>query len=357
MTKTRFESIGLYTPEKELPTTHMGRFLDKNLVRAIKILGIKKRHIRSQTEDSHALSVKAALDCLENSHIKASDLEAVIYTGITRFKDGIKQRYEPAMSLYIKRTIGATSALNFDIANACAGMLTGAYVLDNMIKAGVVRNGMVLSGECITPIFETSARETRDSSDEQFASLTLGDAGAAFILDESTNSAEGIDFIEFSTSAEFAELCIAKPSDLSAGWSMYTQASSLQEATLKRFPSFLKQILHKYGKNLAQDYDYAIPHQTSVGAIKSGSREWRNFFKTRVPESLISVDQYGNTASTSHFLVLYKSLQDRTIDRGARLLFVGLASGITIGFLSATIGRLEIKNGNNHTGNLHKRKQ
>ncbi len=350
MRKTRFESVGLYTPAKTILSGELAQRLKKKLVRYLEMMGIRERRYRSDTEDSYGLSLKAARSCLDRSEWKVEDLDAVVYTGITRFKDGIKQCYEPAISLHIKRELGAHRAINFDISNACAGMLTGAFVLDNLIRAGVVRNGMIVSGECITPIFDTAVKEVKEVSDDQFASLTLGDAGAAFILDGKAGSEEGIDFVHFATFAQFADLCIAKPSRKNSGWAMYTQAAALQDETIRRFPGFLQQVLEKHGKDLVKDYDFAIPHQTSVRAIRIGSRKWSAFFKSRIPETLVSVDNFGNTASTSHFLVLCKHLEDKKIGKGSRVLFLGLASGITIGFLSATVG--ELSYGDDHTRSL-----
>jgi 3-oxoacyl-[acyl-carrier-protein] synthase-3 len=109
-------------------------------------------------------------------------------------------------------------------------------------------------------------------------------------------------------------------------------------------------VLEEHDKSLAEDYDFAIPHQTSMRAIRIGDRKWSGFFKSKVPETLVSVDNFGNTASTSHFLVLCKHLEDQRLGKGSRVLFLALASGITIGFLSATVG--ELGHGDNHSRSL-----
>ncbi|MBW2638158.1 MAG: 3-oxoacyl-ACP synthase [Deltaproteobacteria bacterium] len=349
MFKTRFESVGLYTPEKILSTRDLlSQMETKPLFDLEELTGIKNRRVRSESEDSYTLAIAAAEDCLKNSRYEASELDVIIYAAITRYKGTLKFYAEPAMSLFIKNKLGARSSMNFEITSACASMFAGAYVLDNMIKAGVVQNGMVVSGECITPNSETAVKEIKDPIDDQFASLTLGDAGAAFILDKSQDDKEGIDFIEFVTVAEFSDLCFGMPSELRPASAMYTKAVEIHQEVIKRFPLLQEEILKKYGMK-PSDYDFIIPHQTSIRAIKSGlkaHREYGNYSKEEMPEALFSLQEYGNTASTAHFVVLYNSLKEKIIKEGSRVGFHAFASGITFGFISATIGALKVDHGN-----------
>ena len=252
--------------------------------------------------------------------------------------------FEPTMSLFIKDSIGAKSALNFDISNACAGMITGAFILDNLIKSRCVKNGMVVSGECITPLTDTAIKEIDNPYDDQFASLTVGDAGAAFILDGSPNTDEGIDFIDFATIADFAKLCIGGPSDLSPGYFMTTKSRELHNEAISRYPMMLEKSFSKFGLSFRpEEYEFIIPHQTSVRAIQTFIKEGAKYFNVEMPAELSSVVEYGNTATTTHSLVLYNGLKENKIKQGDRVLLSVIASGIVIGCLSMKLGNLEIK--------------
>jgi 3-oxoacyl-[acyl-carrier-protein] synthase-3 len=96
---------------------------------------------------------------------------------------------EPATAARVARAIGAGPARVFDVVNACAGMLTGIFVLQGLIRAGEARCGMVVAGEHNLPVTRTAARELRHRFDGQMAALTLGDGGAAVILDASPDPA------------------------------------------------------------------------------------------------------------------------------------------------------------------------
>ena len=45
------------------------------------------------------------------------------------------------MSQAVAQAIGAKNAMTFDVSNACAGTLTGLFIVNNMIRRGVVRTG------------------------------------------------------------------------------------------------------------------------------------------------------------------------------------------------------------------------
>jgi 3-oxoacyl-[acyl-carrier-protein] synthase-3 len=347
MKKSRFESIGVYLPEKVVTTSELIGGMGSNAVINVeRLTGIKTRRWRSESEDSYMLATKAVKRCLENSSYKASDVDVIISSSISRSKGVGKYLLEPPISKLIKAELGFRhSAINFDITNACAGMLTGIKMLDNMIRSGMVKNGMVVSGECITPISETAVREIKAPFDEQLASLTVGDAGTAIMLDRSLNKDEGIYFAEFVTISQFADLCIGRPSDRTPGVAMYTDSAGIHQESIRRLPFFLEYFFKKnnipYG-----DFDYFIPHQTSIRAIKLGLQ----FISHVIGDAatLISVDKFGNTSSTSHFVVLHDHLSRKKLKKNSKVLFAALASGIVIGCVFASIGRLEECYGYDH---------
>jgi 3-oxoacyl-[acyl-carrier-protein] synthase-3 len=344
--RSQFESFGVYTPATIQSTLDlMNKLENKPELDLQRITGIKNRRHRADGEDSLTIALAAAKSCLKNSKYKAEDLDIIINTAITRFKGGLTFYLDPPISFWLKRELGAKKAMNFDITNACAGMMTGAYILDNMIKAGTVRNGMVVSGECITPIADNAVKEIQKGIDPQFASLTVGDAGAAFIMDKSADNEVGIEAIELLTFARHAELCFGMPSEDHPGVAMYTDAVGIHANALSTIPVYLKTFFER-NKLSVNDIDVAIPHQTSTKAIKLGIEGIRTFFNKTpedMPEILVSVDQYGNTASTAMVVALYNALKEKRIKAGERFMFVSLASGLVLGFLSAKLGKIQVK--------------
>jgi 3-oxoacyl-[acyl-carrier-protein] synthase III len=345
--KTRIESLGLYLPEQEVATSELISRMDmKPQFDLEKITGIKTRRVRSEDESSTTMAVNAAEDCLSHSKYRPEDIDVVINASITRTRgEGQKEFcFEPPRSLFYKEHIGARHALNFDITNACAGMATGAYILDNMIKAGQVKTGMVVSGECITPIADTAVKEISEPIDLQFASLTVGDSGSAFIMDGDVSDGEGFDFIEITTSGELSHLCIGQPSDQNAGMAMYTKSIEFHAVKAPQlFANLLEEISEKRGEPVeVGTYDYIIGHVISVDNNRKFVQAIGEHFDIDPPEGLILIQNLGNTSSTSMFVGLYMHLKNKRLKKGDRLLFISLASGATFGLMSLTLGDLEV---------------
>src|SRR6185437_16840744 len=177
ITKARIESLGSYLPPKIVSNDDLVKdnpALDGSII--TKVTGIKNRRVYdSDKEDSHQLAVKAATDCLRESRYSAADLEVVIITSISRTRKSAHRNYlEPSAASALARELGATRALTFDVANACAGLMTGILVLNNLIASGRYKNGLVVSGEATTPIAMHAASEMTTTFDPQFAALTVG---------------------------------------------------------------------------------------------------------------------------------------------------------------------------------------
>lgn len=346
--RTRFESIGAYTPstirstEEVIASLSVPRMLDLE-----RITGIKNRRVRNTDPDDYETSFELAQqaidDCLAHSDYAAEDIDVIISVSITRFRGPEYFCYAPDFALMLRNAIGATNAMHFDLSNACAGMITGVMLLDRMIKAGVVRNGLVVSGEMITPGAETAAREINQPYDPQFAVLTVGDAAVAVLVDDKGDDNDEIHYIELMTTSAGAEHCIGMPSDKSSGIAMYTDNRALASESrflqgISRMDDFMKETGRAWE---SEKYDYWVHHQFSGPAIEYISALTERHFDTPMPQALNVYEDFGNTASTSHFLVLHEHLARQRIPKGSKVLLVPEASGVVSGHLAATISRLE----------------
>ncbi|MEU8567103.1 3-oxoacyl-[acyl-carrier-protein] synthase III C-terminal domain-containing protein [Streptomyces pathocidini] len=341
---SRFESLGAYLPPHVLPTSALvDRVAGVPGLELERITGVRERRVYDRRpeagEDSYGLALKAARDCLANSRYEAGELDVVVSSSITRFKNRDRFHFEPSLATMLAGELGAHAAITFDVSNACAGMMTGVYVLDRMIRAGVVRNGLVVSGEQATKVAETAAAEITDSYDPQFASLSVGDSGVAVLLDESADAADRIHYIELMTCSEHSDLCLGMPSDRTQGIALYTDNRKMhREDRLRLWPAFHGDLLAKLGRTFEQEeFDYIVQHQVGTRFIAFVNRTGEAEFGTPMPESLAVVEEFGNTATTAHFLALHQHLRAGTARRGAKFLLVPAASGVVAGALSATI--------------------
>ncbi|PXX59169.1 3-oxoacyl-[acyl-carrier-protein] synthase-3 [Nocardia tenerifensis] len=349
MSHSRFESIGAYLPSNIVTTQELlARLKEPPSFDLEKITGVRERRVHDTNpdsyEDSFAIAMKAAQDCLSRSRYDAAELDVIISTSITRSKHATRMYMEPSFASSISTLIGAKNAITFDVSNACAGMLTGTYILDRMIRSGAVRNGMVVSGEAITPIADTAVAEISEKYDLQFASLSVGDSGAAVVLDEAVDDDDKIHYVEMMTAAEYAQLCLGMPSDKSQGVALYTDNRRMhnEDRFLLGTDSQIN-YLEARGRTFADEkFDYVIHHQFGAAAIPWMNAICEREFGTPMPPDLRVIEKYGNTSTTSHFIVLHDQLSEQNIPAGSKLLMIPAASGIVTGFLSTTISSLKV---------------
>ena len=227
--------------------------------------------------------------------------------------------------------------MTFDVSNACAGMLTGVTILNNWIRQGVVERGLVVSGEYISQLSHNAARHIRNIMSKELASLTLGDAGAALLLERAPIGSAGIVLAGFTTVADYSRLCLAYPRAGDPGARMFTNSRAIQKAAIANTPLLLHEVLEVAGISF-HDIDHVITHQTSARAIRKGMAE----ISAAIGDSaghdwVITVDRYGNTASTTHTVALVEELEAGRIVAGERIALVALASGLEIGVVLLTL--------------------
>jgi 3-oxoacyl-[acyl-carrier-protein] synthase-3 len=335
----RIESVGVKLPAERLTTADlMSRTSHRTRIQLERLTGIHERHVVGPGENSLTLATGAARDCLSHSQHQASDIEMLISTSITRSTSQSTQSFEPPLSLYVKQAIGAAQAVSFDLSNACAGMLTGVFVLQDLVARGEIGCGMVVSGEYISHLSWNAAREIRSLFSKQLASLTLGDAGAAVIV-ERAPAGSGIDVIGFTTLAEHSRLCLAFPSSLGPGAQMYTKSRTLHRVAIADTAPLVAEAIREAGVSVA-DIDYLIPHQTSARAIRAGTKEFVRRLGARPKHVVVNLEEYGNTSSTTLFVALHKYLEEQKIRKGDRVMLLALASGIEIGIAIFTVDNL-----------------
>ena len=334
----RLAAAGRHLPPTHLTTAELMATTRHNThIDLERLTGIRERRISTGDEDSYSLATAAALDCLNTAQQDAASLDVVISCSITKFKGGLTQWVEPSMSSTVARAIGADKAITFDVSNACAGMLTGVTILNNWIRRGAVERGLVVSGEYISQLGQNAARHVHNILSKELACLTLGDAGAALLLERAPAGSGGITYAGFTTIAEHSRLCLAYPKGHDPGARMFTDSRAIQRAAISDVPTLLREVLEGEGISI-HDIDHVVTHQTSARAIRKGmAAVSASFGDAPQHEAVITVDRYGNTASTTHTVALVEELEAGHIRPGETIALISMASGLEIGVVLLTV--------------------
>jgi 3-oxoacyl-[acyl-carrier-protein] synthase-3 len=345
---SRFAAIGASVPERRVSSDElMASTKHRTHIELERLTGIRERHVAGEGEDSYTLALGAARDALAHADCAPEDLDVLIVSSISRYFGGLRLRLEPPMSVSLKEALGARRAMSFDLSNACAGMMTGVFILNDLIRQGRIRRGMVVSGEYISQLGRNAAREVRTVMSKQLASLTLGDAGAAAILERAPEGAPGIEVAGFTTLSEHSRLCVAFPAKIGGGASMYTDAREIHKVAIEDSAPLLREVLDQAGLEF-DEIDYLIPHQTSARAIKKGMKELSESVGVAPKHVVVTVDELGNTASTTHFVALRKYLREGRFAKGDRVMLLSLASGLEVGIVIFKVDQLVEHFGHDH---------
>jgi len=345
---SRFVGIGASIPERRLSSDElMASTKYRTDIDLERLTGVRERRIAGEGEDSYTLALGAARDALAHADCAAEDLDVLIVSSISRYVGGLRFQLDPPVSVLLKDALGALRAMSFDISNACAGMMTGVFILNDMIRQGRIRRGMVVSGEYISQLGVNAALEVRTMMDDQLASLTLGDAGAAAILERAPEGAPGIEVAGFTTLAEHSRLCLAFPARVGPGVSMYSDARAIHEVGIEDTVPMLREALDQAGLEF-DEIDYLIPHQTSTRAIKKGLEEFSDRIGHAPKHVVVTVDEFGNTSSTSHFVALWKYLSEGRFAKEDRVLLLAIASGLEVGIVIFKVDQLVGRYGHDH---------
>ncbi len=333
---TVIESIGVYLPSRAVSTkTVMAECANEIRIPLERLTGIKNRRVVGEDEFSIDLARKAAEDCLSRSSYRREEIDLVIACNISRC-DGLEHRFtfEPSTASRLRDQCGLINALAFDISNACAGMFTGITVADAFLQAGLVRSAMVVSGEYISHLTETAQKEIEGPMDPRLACLTLGDAGAAVILERGPNGRVGFHDIDIATFSRYSKLCIAKATQEQHGGAIMLTDSVTQTAiAVKHAVPYVAAVMQRHGWR-PETIDYLVMHQTSEASLNDAVVAINQLFGPGAANrgnTIYNVAERGNTASTTHFVALHDYIRSNRINSGDNVVFSITGSGQTIG--------------------------
>jgi 3-oxoacyl-[acyl-carrier-protein] synthase III len=329
------ESIGMYLPEATSLTSDIVAACERPLDFPLeRMTGIQLRHTGNGTEFSIDLARKAAFDCLQRSRFEAEEIDLLIAANISRY-DGpdFQVSYEPSTASKLKQLIGATHAVAFDVCNACAGFFTALAIAETRLLTGEARRAMVVSGEYITHLSETAQREIDGFLDPRLACLTLGDAGAAVIV-ELADDGSGFETLDLYTAGKHHNLCVAKATDRPHGGAiMLTDAIKASAVTLDHSVDHAHKVMKQ------QDWDpesvqHLIMHQTSSTTLDGAVEELNRHFGKPIcgPHNTVNnLRNRGNTATTTHWVAVMDLIREGRIQPGDKTVFAISGSGQTIG--------------------------
>ena len=282
-----------------------------------RVAGVEERRWWAPGTDFDDAAIEAGAKALAEAGIEAGQVGLLINTSVTR------RNLEPSVAVKIHNGLGLpSSAMNFDVANACLGFVNGMTLAANMIDSGQIKYALVVAGEDAQTTQETTFRRlneetsTREDYLREFATLTLGSGAAAAVIGPADLHPSGHRILGGVSRAgtQHHELCVGGPDG------MFTDTKGLLDNGLELVTDAWHEA-HTDGWDW-RSMDRYVTHQVS-NSYTNAIIKAVNLVKGNVP---ITFPKWGNVGPASLPMTLAQESQNLT--PGDRVLCMGVGSGL-----------------------------
>ncbi|KEI01956.1 ketoacyl-ACP synthase III [Clostridium botulinum] len=317
MYNVKIISTGKYMPDNIVTNDDMSKFVDTNDKWITERTGIKERRI-SIGENTSDMAIKAAIDALEKSSIKANDLDLIIVATCT------PDSFVPSTACIVQDKLQATKATCFDVSAACTGFIYALGVASQFIRTGQVKNALVIGAETLSKMLNWEDRTT---------CILFADGAGAAIIERS----EEVGLISQYTGSDGtggkALKCDALPVknpyckvDDNFKDTLSMEGREVFKFAVNAMIESVNKVLENTEYNL-DDIDYIVPHQANIRIIEFVSK------KLKIPQDkfYVNLDKYGNTSGASIPIALDEMNKKGMFKKGDKIILVGFGGGLTFG--------------------------
>lgn len=311
---------GMYAPAKVVPNSYFNELLGEDVDTWLRNnVQIYERRWTGPDESTADLAEKAGLMALENAGISAADLDLIIISTDT------PEFISPSTASVVQNRIGAVNAGTFDINAACAGFVTALDMAAKYIKVDAQYKNILIIGAY-------NMSKYLNLEDKKTVTLFADGAGAAVV--SATEAGKG---------GMLASMLESK-GEYNEWMGIYAGGAKtpVSEKVLEEKTQLL-QFVHKFPKELNPiTWSRMIKELCEKAGIHPG--DIARFFITQINinaihETLDILDiahekaeyimhNYGYTGSACIPMALHQSVENKSINRGDYIIFIGSGGGL-----------------------------
>lgn len=287
--------------------------------------GIRQRRLWEKGTTPSQAATKAGKQVLAKADIDPQEIDCLIFTSVSR------DMMEPATASFVHNNLGlSSSAIIFDISNACLGFLDGMVMLANMIELGQVKNGLIVSGETAEELLESTLVAlledqtlSRKTIKPAFASLTIGSGSVGLFMRRTNENEDGVRLVHGAWQANTSHSDLCHGGQQSNSTLMATNSEVLLHKGVDTAKTTWKLFSDKKGWS-GNEIDRFFCHQVGSAHAKLlfeslGLSTSKNF------ETLASL---GNVGSVSAPITMAMAMEQQLFTPGQKGALLGIGSGI-----------------------------
>jgi 3-oxoacyl-[acyl-carrier-protein] synthase-3 len=284
-----------------------------------RMFGVKQRRFAASDEQVSDLAVAAANNILLQTD--KSTIDFMIFAAAS------SDLIEPATANIIQSKLQIQCPV-LDVKNACNSFVSAIHIANSFIASGIYKKILVVNGEKLSQAIKFDL-ETKEELMTRIAAYSLGDAGAAVLIEPSEDES-GIYKERFESYGAHWNLCTIPgggsmhPHDASKNY-FEGKTTELRNVFLQNKGRIAEECLKEIGWQM-QDIDHFFMHHVSrntfeVVAASLGLTTER-FFHV--------IENYGNIAAASIPFAMSKAAEMGKLKKGDKIMVIGLASGISM---------------------------
>jgi 3-oxoacyl-(acyl-carrier-protein) synthase III len=335
--------VGHHLPERvvtsaeveQLVADRSGFTLPPGIVQLL--TGVRERRWAGEREVSSDYAAAAGRAALDRAGVHPMAIDVLITANASH------DVAEPATSAIVQSKLGCRNASAMDVKNACNGFLNALDVAAALIGTGRAGRVLVTAGEVLSPAIDWDVRGMGDLRGK-LAGLTLGDAGAAFVV-EASDEPDGPDELpgharvrgirqgDFMTDGDHWELStllaggnLVRHGD--SGTYFHCRSDDLAKLAIRHLPDLFTKTRARVGWE-NEDIALVVPHQVSRAVVVDLARLW----DYPLSRCMVTVDRFGNTAAASVPLAASIAVEEGRLTAGDKVVLVAGAAGFSAGVL------------------------
>ncbi|MEI6346981.1 MAG: beta-ketoacyl-ACP synthase III [Bacteroidota bacterium] len=314
----KISGTGSYVPETVFTNEYLETILPTSAQWIYENIGIKERHIASNTQATSDLATIAGQRAIDDAGLKNEDIELIIVATST------PDRKAPSTAAFVQHKLKAHNAAAFDLTAVCSGFLFGMSVATQYIASGVYNNVLVIGADTFSKITDWTKRDA----------VFFGDgAGAAVVT--SSNITEGFlayrlytettnEMLGFTIPGGGSEIPLT-PENMNEQYFQMDGKAVFKSATTA-LPKAINQVLEDTGLSI-DDIDLMIPHQPSIRILQKTAE----IIGLPFEKVMTNMDKYANTSGATIPILLDELKKSGKLKRGDIVLFAAVGSGWTYG--------------------------
>ena len=312
--KSIVSGIGASLPQEVVTNKDLSMRMDTSEEWIEERTGIKERRIASKDETTSSLGTDAAQIAIDNSGLKNSDIDLIILATAT------PDNTFPASATLIQSSLGIERGYAYDMQAVCSGFVFAVEAADNAIKAGNIKNALVIGSETFSRILDWDDRAT---------CVLFGDGAGAMVLSASSEDTNrGVLSNHLHSDGRYKDLLYVDggPSTTNNVGYLRMDGKGVFKHAVQNLSSAIIEAI-EYNNIAIEDIDWFVPHLANIRILEAVSKKV-GLSRDKV---IITVDKHANTSAASIPLALYDAVQKDKIKKGDLVLLEAMGGGFSWG--------------------------